>query len=150
VKKIASAACSTQPDVIGGGAGFDAGLFTTFGGQVSTVANGNSGEFALAFTGTTTVGLASFDSYVSYGVVYNAPTNASLNSTPDLAPGGVVAGQRFGLNFNSNGWQATAGPSLVPATVGFTASGTKVTPSIPYLGYVFNNQRAVCKLLTGK
>ena len=118
------------------------------------MANGSSGEFSLFGTGTVSFGLISFDAYVAGGIVPNAPTSSTLNTPSGLTPndpsGIVAAVGRTGMAASPNNYQVTYGPSLLPITLARQVSATRVTPSIPYLGYFVNWPRALCKVATGK
>ncbi len=117
------------------------------------MANGRSGEFSLFGSGTVSFGLISFDAYVAAGIVPKAPTNSTLNTpkgpTPDYPSGYALGVQRVGVAVSPNNYQATYGPSLLPITAARQVSFTRVSPSVPYLGYVLNWPRALCKVATG-
>jgi hypothetical protein len=152
-KKVVSAVCSAIPDVSTLGLGFDVGIpFGSPGFSGGIAANGASGELSLTGTMSINVGLILPDAYASIGAVFKAPTNASLNSSiqkPD-APQVTIGIERVGASFTPNSAQLTFGPSFSPYTVAVGGSVTKTTATIPYLGYLLQPSRAVCKAITGK
>ena len=149
LQKVVSGVCSVVPDATTFGGGVDLGLFITFGVQVGVVANGRSGQFSFYITGTTSAGLAAFDAYLAGGFVPKAPNNQALSTKGNPSPGIALGLGRSGVNASPNNFQGTFGPSLLPVTAAALASATAVSPSIPYLGYISNWPRAVCKAATG-
>lgn len=149
LQKILNAGCSVIPDAASVGGGFDFGLGFAFGGQGALVANGASGEASLAFTGTTSFGLIGPDAYAAGGFIFRAPTNSGLNTGNNPTPSLAVGIERVGLNISGNEVQATVGPALSPITVALQANATKVTATVPWVGYMLNLPRAACKLVTG-
>jgi RHS repeat-associated protein len=144
---IIESACSAVPDAVTGGAGGDFGLGFALGGQLGTAANGQSGELSVFVTGTFSFGLIGPDAYAFAGVVPNAPENAALNGQG--SPGIALGYSRNGVNISKNNYQVTYGPSLIPYTAAIQDSSTAALTSIPYLGYLFNFPRAICKAATG-
>jgi RHS repeat-associated protein len=146
-EQAVKAACSAVPDAFTNGVGGDAGLFMTGGGQIGTIANGRTGEFSFYATGDASFGLISFDAFVAAGFVMNLPANSNLNTNAYVSR--AFGFYRFGGSGGSGSYQATAGPSFSPATAAKQVSATRVSPSIPLLGYALNLPRAACKLATG-
>jgi RHS repeat-associated protein len=146
-QQAVKAACSAVPDAFTNGVGGDAGLFMTGGGQIGTIANGRTGEFSFYATGGASFGLISFDAFVAAGFVMNLPANSNLNANAYVSR--AFGFYRYGGSGGSGSYQATAGPSFLPATAAKQVSATRVSPSIPLLGYALNLPRAACKLATG-
>lgn len=140
--------CSIVPDALTVGGGLDVGLFLTGGVQLAIVANGRTGEVSISASGSVSFGLTSFDIYGAAGAVRDVPRNSSLNTNANVGYAGGVG--RWGATVDRNSVQVTAGPSLLPVTAARQVSATRVSPSVPFLGYALNLARGLCKLVTGE
>jgi hypothetical protein len=87
------------------------------------------------------------DAYVFGGIVRNAPTNQSLQGP---GGGGTVSINKTGVSGNGNNVQVTFDPSLLPFQGGGQASYTANLITVPYAGYVMNEDKGVCTALFGK
>jgi len=150
LKGILDALCAVVPDAVTAGVGGDMGLGITFGVEGGIVANGASGEVSLFSTGTTSIGFIGPDAYAALGVARNAPTNSSLNSHGQPSKGIAVGLSRTGVQASKDSFQGTYGVSMLPVTVAYQASLTNVSGSVPFLGYLLNPPRAICRAVTGK
>jgi hypothetical protein len=123
-------------------------MIATIGAQIGIASNGASGQLGITFTQNRDAGVQAFDAYAYAGVVWKAQDNSALEGTSRHVTGGYF---RTGAQVDERGnVTGTYGPSISPLTASFGTSDTKVLFNIPYLGYVFNLNRAACKLITGR
>jgi RHS repeat-associated protein len=149
-------ACGKAPDVLTVSVGGDFGAGVTASGQIGSASNGNSGEFSVYTSVGPSAGLIAYDAYVSGGAVFNAPTNASLNTPPQMSVNNLLNATtasgglgRVGVSVGTNSIQGTFGPSVLPVTAAVTTAPTRVLLTIPFVGKLLNYPRAICKFLTG-
>jgi RHS repeat-associated protein len=145
--------CDNAPDVTTAGVGGDLAVVSGIGAQTGLAANGKSGELSLTLTMSLDVGVVAPDAYVYSGIVKSADSNDDLNTPSNVPATSYNAGVwRAGVSVDrdTGDFQATFGPSAWYVSAFIQQSVTKTLATIPYVGYLLNPQRSLCKLITGE
>ena|SRR5215472_14839231 len=154
LNKISSVVCKAVPDVVTAGGGADLSFIFGQGVQVGLAANGNSGQLGITITHSFQAGLAGPDAYVYGGIVWNAKDNSALGGQwqhpmTNFTNFGQLSILKNGIMVDEHGnITGTFGPSLFPVQVSGGVSRTGVLGNIPFLGYLLNPNRTLCKSIT--
>jgi hypothetical protein len=142
--------CSVVPDVTTGGVGFDVNFIGTTGWQFGLAANGNSGQLGINVTQNANFGVTAYDAYVYAGAIWNASDNSQVGGGGkfmNFSNTGSASIGKTGLTVDQHGnVTATYGPSLFPYNISGGTSRSFVPVNIPFLGYLVNSNRTLCKI----
>ena len=142
--------CSLLPDASSGGVGTDWGIGITESAQLNLTANGASGELTLSLSLGLSGGVIGPDAYVSASVTPNAPDNSCLDSHGELSPSINAGYGRVGYSGGGGTHGGTFGPSLLTIpTASVSLMASKPLINLPYVGYLAQPLRAVCRAVTG-